>query len=96
MFNDTDRLPIVQEMILAESTKEREAALDRLLPYQKEDFKEIFRVMDGYPVTIRLLDPPIHEFLPSAEELSDEISKLKELKQTVDGMADLPDTLKIN
>ncbi len=95
MFNDTDRLPIVQEMILAESTKEREAALDRLLPYQKEDFKEIFRVMDGYPVTIRLLDPPIHEFLPSAEELSDEISKLKELKQTVDGMADLPDTLKI-
>ena len=95
MFNDTDRLPIVQEMILAESTKEREAALDRLLPYQKEDFKEIFRVMDGYPVTIRLLDPPIHEFLPSAEELSDEINKLKELKQTVDGMADLPDTLKI-
>jgi len=95
MFNDPDRLPIVQEMILAESTKEREAALDRLIPYQKEDFKEIFRVMDGYPVTIRLLDPPIHEFLPSAEELSDEISKLKELKQTVDGMADLPDTLKI-
>jgi len=95
MFNDTDRLPIVQEMILAESTKEREAVLDRLLPYQKEDFKEIFRVMDGYPVTIRLLDPPIHEFLPSAEELSDEISKLKELKQTVDGMADLPDILKI-
>ena len=95
MFNDPDRLPIVQEMILAESTKEREAALDRLIPYQKEDFKEIFRVMDGYPVTIRLLDPPIHEFLPSAEELSDEISKLKELKQTVDGMADLPDILKI-
>ncbi|MCJ7684682.1 MAG: pyruvate, phosphate dikinase, partial [Desulfobacteraceae bacterium] len=95
MFNDPDRLPIVQEMILAESTKEREAALDRLLPYQKEDFKEIFRVMDGYPVTIRLLDPPIHEFLPSAEELSDEIRKLKELKQTVDGMADLPAILKI-
>ncbi len=95
MFNDPDRLPIVQEMILSESTKEREAVLARLLPYQKEDFKEIFRVMDGYPVTIRLLDPPIHEFLPSAEELSDEISKLKELKQTVDGMADLPDILKI-
>ena len=95
MFNDPDRLPIVQEMILSESTKEREATLDRLLPYQKEDFKAIFRVMDGYPVTIRLLDPPIHEFLPSAEELVDEISKLKELKQTVDGMADLPDILKI-
>jgi len=95
MFNDPDRLPIVQEMILAEKTKEREAALDRLLPYQKEDFREIFRIMAGYPVTIRLLDPPIHEFLPSAEELSDEISKLKKLKQTVDGMADLPDILKI-
>ncbi|MBW2111411.1 MAG: pyruvate, phosphate dikinase [Deltaproteobacteria bacterium] len=95
MFNDPDRLPIVQEMILAETTREREAVLDRLLPFQKEDFKEIFRVMDGLPVTIRLLDPPIHEFLPSAEELSDEISKLRELKQTVDTMADLPDILKI-
>lgn len=95
MFNDPDRLPIVQEMILAETTKEREAALDRLLPYQKDDFKEIFRIMDGYPVTIRLLDPPIHEFLPSAEELLDEINKLRDLKQTIDGMADLPDTLKI-
>ncbi|MBL7205362.1 MAG: pyruvate, phosphate dikinase [Desulfobacteraceae bacterium] len=95
MFNDPDRLPIVQEMILAETTKEREATLDRLLPYQKEDFKEIFRIMDGYPVTIRLLDPPIHEFLPSAEELLDEINKLRDLKQTIDGVADLPDTLKI-
>ena len=95
MFNHPDRLPVVQEMILAETTKEREAALDRLLPFQKEDFKEIFRLMDGDPVTIRLLDPPIHEFLPSAEELSDEINKLRELKQTIDGMVVLPDTLKI-
>lgn len=82
-------------MILAETTQEREAALDRLLPFQKEDFKEIFRLMDGDPVTVRLLDPPIHEFLPSAEELSDEINNLRELKQTVDGMAILPDTLKM-
>ncbi len=95
MFNQPERLPVVQEMILADTTKEREAALDRLLPFQKEDFKEIFRLMDGDPVTIRLLDPPIHEFLPSAEELSDEINKLRELKQTVDGMAVLPDTLKM-
>ncbi|MBU1903953.1 MAG: pyruvate, phosphate dikinase, partial [Proteobacteria bacterium] len=95
MFNQPERLPIVQEMILADTTEEREAALDRLLPFQKEDFKEIFRIMDGYPVTVRLLDPPIHEFLPSAEELSDEIDKLGELKQTIDGMADLPVTLKI-
>ena len=95
MFNHPDRLPVVQEMILAETTKEREAALDRLLPFQKEDFREIFRLMNGDPVTIRLLDPPIHEFLPSAEELSDEIDKLRELKQTVDGIAVLPDTLKM-
>ncbi len=95
MFNDADRLPIVQEMILADEKKDREEALERLLPFQRDDFKEIFKVMDGYPVTIRLLDPPIHEFLPSAEELVDEIEHLKELRKTVTGMADLPETLKI-
>jgi len=95
MFNQPERLPVVQEMILAETTRDREAALERLLPFQKEDFKEIFRLMDGDPVTIRLLDPPIHEFLPSAEELSDEINKLRDLKQTVEGVATLPETLKM-
>ncbi len=95
MFNQPERLPVVQEMILADKTEEREAALDRLLPFQREDFKEIFRIMDGFPVTIRLLDPPIHEFLPSAEELVEEINQLKELRQTVEGMGDLPDTLKM-
>lgn len=95
MFNQPDRLPIVQEMILSDDVKEREKALDRLRPFQKEDFKEIFKIMDGYPVTIRLLDPPIHEFLPSAEELTYEIARLRELKKTVDGMVNLPDTLKI-
>lgn len=95
MFNQTDRLPIVQEMILADNRKERQAALDRLLPFQREDFKEIFQIMDGSPVTIRLLDPPIHEFLPSAEELTKEINDLKELRKTVDGMAEIPDTLKM-
>lgn len=95
MFNQPERLPVVQEMILADKTDEREAALDRLLPFQREDFKEIFQIMDGFPVTIRLLDPPIHEFLPSAEELVEEIDHLRELRQTVEGMGDLPDTLKM-
>ena len=95
MFNQVERLPVVQKMILADSTEERQAALDQLLPFQRNDFKEIFRVMDGLPVTIRLLDPPIHEFLPSAEEVFNEITKLKNLKETVENMTDLPDTLKI-
>jgi pyruvate, orthophosphate dikinase len=95
MFNQPDRLPIVQEMILADSTKARQSALDRLLPFQREDFKEIFQIMDGCPVTVRLLDPPIHEFLPSSEELSVEINQLKELRKTTEGMADLPTTLKL-
>jgi len=95
MFNQPERLPIVQEMILADSVEERQASLERLLPFQKKDFMEIFRVMDGLPVTIRLLDPPIHEFLPASEELVTEIDRLRELKRTVEGMASLPDTLKI-
>ncbi|EFK08721.1 pyruvate, phosphate dikinase [delta proteobacterium NaphS2] len=95
MFNQQERLPVVQEMILAESKEDRQAALDRLLPFQRDDFKAIFRVMDGLPVTVRLLDPPIHEFLPSADELISEIDKLRELKQTIEGMGDLPDTLKL-
>ncbi|MBW1730355.1 MAG: pyruvate, phosphate dikinase [Deltaproteobacteria bacterium] len=95
MFNQPERLPIVREMILAETTEERQAALDKLLPFQKEDFREIFKIMDGMPVTIRLLDPPIHEFLPSAEELVNEITHLRELRKTVDGMAALPETLKL-
>ena len=95
MFNQPERLPIVQEMILAETDKERQAVLERLLPFQREDFKEIFRIMDGYPVTIRLLDPPIHEFLPSSDELVEEINHLRELRQTTEVMAGLPATLKL-
>jgi pyruvate, orthophosphate dikinase len=68
MFMAPDRLPVVQEMILASDEKARRAALDRLLPVQQGDFEEIFEAMAGFPVTIRLLDPPLHEFLPSAEE----------------------------
>jgi pyruvate,orthophosphate dikinase len=82
-------------MILAGTVKERKEALDRLLPFQRKDFRDIFRIMNGLPVTIRLLDPPIHEFLPSAEELLNEINHLRELRKTVEGMAELPPVLKL-
>lgn len=77
MFMDTARLPIVQEMILADSYEDRKVALDRLLPIQQGDFEGIFEAMQGYPVTIRLLDPPLHEFLPDKEELLIEVTKLQ-------------------
>ena len=65
MFFGEERLPVVQEMILADDEPGRRAALDRLLPFQQSDFEGIFKAMAGLPVTIRLLDPPLHEFLPS-------------------------------
>jgi pyruvate, orthophosphate dikinase len=68
MFMAPDRLPVVQEMILAADEKARRVALDRLLPVQQSDFEAIFEAMAGYPVTIRLLDPPLHEFLPAVED----------------------------
>jgi len=68
MFFGPERLPHVRAMIMAKDTPERQAALARLLPMQKSDFKAIFKVMKGLPVTIRLLDPPLHEFLPHTEE----------------------------
>lgn len=77
MFMPQDRLPVVQEMILAETLEEREAALSKLLPVQREDFYGILKAMSPYPVTIRLLDPPLHEFLPDREELLLEIAELK-------------------
>ncbi len=67
-----DRLPVVQEMILADSESGRRAALDRLLPFQQSDFEGIFEAMAGLPVTIRLLDPPLHEFLPAEHEATDD------------------------
>src|SRR5690606_22122628 len=69
MFNATDRLPIVVEMIMAHNTEERQLALDKLLPIQREDFKAIFSIMAPRPVTVRLLDPPMHEFLPGEHQL---------------------------
>jgi pyruvate,orthophosphate dikinase len=72
MFFGDERLPVVQEMILARDEEGRRAALDRLLPFQQSDFEAIFEAMAGLPVTIRLLDPPLHEFLPPLEEAKDE------------------------
>lgn len=68
MFFDEDRIPAIRRMILSDTPEERKAALDVIEPYQKEDFKGIYKVMGERPVTIRLLDPPLHEFLPTGEE----------------------------
>jgi len=84
MFMDTARLPIVQKMILAQTLEERQAALDQLLPMQEEDFYGILKAMHGLPVTIRLLDPPLHEFLPNKEELLEEIITIKLTKDLAD------------
>jgi pyruvate,orthophosphate dikinase len=78
MFFAEDRLPVVQQMILAETQADRQAALDKLMPFQKSDFKGIFSAMDGLPVTIRTLDPPLHEFLPKADEVNAKIRELEE------------------
>ena len=75
MFFEADRIVAVREMILAEDIDGRQAALSKLLPMQRSDFEEIFRVMRGLPVTIRLLDPPLHEFLPHSDEEIEEVAK---------------------
>src|SRR5690606_16594176 len=73
-----DRRPLVEKLILAETAEEKQAALDGLAPMQKGDFVEIFEAMDGLPVTVRLLDPPLHEFLPSHIELAAQAAVAKE------------------
>ena len=93
MFNDVERLPIVVEMIVAESPADRQVALNKLLPIQREDFAGIFKAMAPRPVTIRLLDPPIHEFLPTADQLVDELEQLHTLRATVRGMQVLHDAV---
>jgi len=95
MFNGTDRLPIVIEMILADTNEDRQVALDRLELIQRKDFKEIFLAMAPRPVTVRLLDPPIHEFLPNEDVLRDEIEHLKHLKTTVSGVNNLFSSLRL-
>lgn len=77
MFMAPDRLPWVQKMIMAQTLEERKEALAKIEPMQKGDFKEIFRIMEGKPVTIRLIDPPLHEFLPKLEDLLVEVATLR-------------------
>ena len=77
MFFGEGRIPIVQQMILADNEADRRAALARLLPLQRDDFYGVFKAMKGEPVTIRTIDPPLHEFLPRREELMVEIAKLE-------------------
>jgi pyruvate,orthophosphate dikinase len=93
MFNAVERLPIVVEMILAEDSSGRQAALDKLLPIQRSDFKGMLKAMGENPVTVRLLDPPIHEFLPSENQLEEELDELYHLRDTVRGMDILHDTV---
>ncbi len=87
MFFEAERLPIVQRMIMTEDSEVRRQALDELLPYQREDFYGLFKAMDGLPVIIRLIDPPLHEFLPSFEVLTVEIANLKIRLASGDGDA---------
>ncbi len=89
MFFETERLPIVQRMILASSASERNEAIDELLPLQRNDFAGLFRVMDGQPVIIRLIDPPLHEFLPPHNELAQELADLKMRLQHMHTMSEI-------
>ena len=77
MFFEAERMPIVQAMIMARHVLERKESLDQLLPLQREDFAGLFRAMDGHPVIFRLIDPPLHEFLPLYDELVRGLSDLK-------------------
>ena len=89
MFNATERLPLVIEMIVAETLEQRDAALEALLPLQRQDFRELFEVMAPNPVTIRLLDPPIHEFLPDEHQLEQDLADLRALAGATRGMTAL-------
>ncbi len=91
MFFEGDKITSMREMILAKDEVGRRIALDKLLPLQKEDFKGIFRAMDGYPVTVRLLDPPLHEFVPHDEKGQQEMAKVmgvsyEEIHERVEGL----------
>lgn len=91
MFFAPDRIPAIREMIVSKTIEQREKALDKLLPMQRSDFEELYKAMQGYPVTIRLLDPPLHEFLPKEEneivKLSNEMNiSVQELKDVIAGL----------
>jgi pyruvate,orthophosphate dikinase len=93
MFFEEDRLPLMREMIMARTSPEREQALDKLLPLQRGDFEQLYRAMDGLPVVVRLLDPPLHEFLPDHMELQRELSELKLKLQHLDTLREIDVTL---
>ena len=76
MFFDEERILSVREMILSKTKEDRSKALTKLLPHQKKDFIEIFKIMNGLPVTVRLLDPPLHEFLPKTEKEINDVAKV--------------------
>ncbi|WP_455538597.1 pyruvate, phosphate dikinase [Terrisporobacter sp.] len=93
MFFDEDRIPAVRKMILSNTVKDRVEALDKLLPMQQQDFVDIYKVMGDRPVNIRLLDPPLHEFLPHDDEIIDELAKdmnipAKEIKKRIVDLAE--------
>jgi pyruvate,orthophosphate dikinase len=92
MFFEPSRLPVVQRMILAKSNDVQKAALDELLPFQRADFDGLFEAMDGYPVIIRLIDPPLHEFLPSEEVLLEEVITMR-VKGETKGLAEKEEML---
>ncbi len=94
MFFGDERLPVVREMIMAKDVAARKVALAKLLPFQKQDFKDIFDAMAGLPVTVRLLDPPLHEFLPNTPEDQERVAKqlhvnLRELRETVESLHEI-------
>jgi pyruvate,orthophosphate dikinase len=93
MFFEADRLPIVQRMIMATSPAERAEALAELLPMQRDDFRGLFEAMDGLPVVIRLMDPPLHEFLPGWEQLVSEVADRKIRLRIATSLEDLDTTL---
>ncbi len=94
MFFDDERILSVRQMILSKHLDDRKTALDKLLPHQKNDFKEIFKIMKGLPVTVRLLDPPLHEFLPKTDKDMEEVARslnsgIKEIKNRVSELHEL-------
>lgn len=94
MFFETNRLPHFQKMIMTDYPMERREALEALLPFQRDDFAGLFRVMDGLPVIIRLIDPPLHEFLPDLHELMQELSDLKLRIKHVGTLSEIDELIK--
>lgn len=94
MFNSPERLPIMVEMILADDIETRKKILGRLLPMQRGDFKEMLTTLAPRPMTVRLLDPPIHEFLPTEQRLLDELIHLRQLRGSVRGLESLVSSLR--